>query len=605
MSNKMSPKKCLIIVAVSIFSTGSSAKASFTSGVPVNLGVTLAAASLAQVGVWTERTPMPTGRLGVSCSVVNGKIYAIGGYAAANSPGMRTVEEYDPATDSWITKAPMPTGRRWFSTSVVNGKIYALGGYTNYGQPGLSAVEEYDPATDTWTRKAPMPTARLALATSAVDGIIYAIGGSSLWPQLLSTVEAYDPLTDTWTTKADIPTARAFFSASAAYGKIYAIGSGSGGPSVPVLATVEEYNPATDTWTTKAPMPAPRGALTTSTVDGKIYAVAGAAPTGGAPLSKVEAYDPLTDTWTRKTDMPGPRVGVGTGVVYGKLYAIGGAATSGGGHPGTRTVFEYDPDPLVIDFNGDGIVDSADISLMVEHWHTDEPFYDIAPRPFGDGIVDLQDLVMLSEHLFEEILPSGLVAYWKLDETEGEMAYDSAGQNDAFVIGGPLWLPDGGQASGAIQLDGVDDVLIAAAPLNPADGPLSVFVWVNGGAPGQAIISEPAGPDWLSLDPMTGHLMTELTTNGRSAAFLLSETVIADGNWHRIGFIWDGLYRTLYVDGVAVAEDVQNRLASPANGFYIGTGKAMAPGTYLFGLIDDVRIYSRALNADEIAAMAR
>jgi hypothetical protein len=56
------------------------------------------------------------------------------------------------------------------------------------------------------------------------------------------------------------------------------------------------------------------------------------------------------------------------------------------------------------------------------------------------------------------------------------------------------------------------------------------------------------------------------------------------------------LYRTLYVDGVAVAEDTQDRLENPGSGFYIGTGKAMAPGTYFSGLIDDVRIYNRAVS---------
>ncbi|NOR65789.1 MAG: hypothetical protein GQ528_00350 [Woeseiaceae bacterium] len=60
-------------------------------------------------------------------------------------------------------------------------------------------------------------------------------------------------------------------------------------------------------------------------------------------------------------------------------------------------------------------------------------------------------------------------------------------------------------------------------------------------------------------------------------------------------FFWGGLYRTLYVDGVAVAEDTQDGLDSPASGFYIGTGKAMAPGTYFWGLIDDIRIYDRAV----------
>ena len=59
----------------------------------------------------------------------------------------------------------------------------------------------------------------------------------------------------------------------------------------------------------------------------------------------------------------------------------------------------------VVDFNGDGFVDSEDMCMMVDHWHTDEPFYDIGPMPWGDGIVDVQDLIVLAEHLFEEFPP--------------------------------------------------------------------------------------------------------------------------------------------------------------------------------------------------------
>ena len=99
--------------------------------------------------------------------------------------------------------------------------------------------------------------------------------------------------------------------------------------------------------------------------------------------------------------------------------------------------------------------------------------------------------------------------------------------------------------------------------------------------------------------------MTELKCTGRSAGFLFSETVITDGQWHRIGLVWDGSLRKLYVDGVEVAEDTQPGLEGSQMGLYIGTGKAMAPGTYFSGLIDDVRIYRRALSADEIAVLAQ
>ena len=100
-------------------------------------------------------------------------------------------------------------------------------------------------------------------------------------------------------------------------------------------------------------------------------------------------------------------------------------------------------------------------------------------------------------------------------------------------------------------------------------------------------------PAEVGLD---GFLMTELTEPGRSATPLLSETPITDGEWHRTGFVWDGSNRTLYVDGIAVAQDMQDSLESSSNGLYIGTGKDMAPGTYFSGLIDDVRIYNRAVN---------
>ncbi len=59
----------------------------------------------------------------------------------------------------------------------------------------------------------------------------------------------------------------------------------------------------------------------------------------------------------------------------------------------------------IVDFNGDNIVDSVDMCIMVDYWQTDESLCDIGPPPFGDGIVDVQDLIVLAEHLFEEIPP--------------------------------------------------------------------------------------------------------------------------------------------------------------------------------------------------------
>jgi hypothetical protein len=90
--------------------------------------------------------------------------------------------------------------------------------------------------------------------------------------------------------------------------------------------------------------------------------------------------------------------------------------------------------------------------------------------------------------------------------------------------------------------------------------------------------------------------MTELCTWGRNGSPLYSDTEIIDGNWHRIGFTWDGLNRALYVDDILVAEDTQEGLGSSIGGLNIGCGFNSAAGTFFSGLIDEVRIYNRAVN---------
>jgi uncharacterized protein (TIGR02246 family) len=56
----------------------------------------------------------------------------------------------------------------------------------------------------------------------------------------------------------------------------------------------------------------------------------------------------------------------------------------------------------VADFNGDGKVDAADISIMAGNWNTGEPLCDIGPTPLGDGTVNAQDLLVLARQLVGE-----------------------------------------------------------------------------------------------------------------------------------------------------------------------------------------------------------
>jgi hypothetical protein len=244
------------------------------------------------------------------------------------------------------------------------------------------------------------------------------------------------------------------------------------------------------------------------------------------------------------------------------------------------------------DFTGDAFVDFKDFSRMAQDWRQGQSETDLAPAPSGDGLVDWKDLAVFAESWLRD---TGLIAHWRLDETEGLVAHDSAGGHDGALNGNPAWRPAGGRVAGAIELDGVGDYVSTPFVLNPAAGAFSAFVWVRGGAPGQVAFSQTGDANWLMADPLEGKLMTALSrpSVGRGIAPpLLSQFVITDGAWHRIGVVWTGSERILYADDVEAARDVQSSLAGAAGGLYIGAGANLEPGSFLSGLVDDVRIYN-------------
>ena len=194
----------------------------------------------------------------------------------------------------------------------------------------------------------------------------------------------------------------------------------------------------------------------------------------------------------------------------------------------------------------------------------------------------------------QEVPDPALLAHWRLDEAEGIVATDSIGVSHGTPLGTLAWQPTAGRVGGALQFSGVGTCVKTPFVCNPAQGALSVFAWVQGGAPGQVIVSQESGANWLMLAP-NGALMTELKQSGRQGKPLTSAAVITDGSWHRVGLVWDGTNRILYVDDIAVAEDTQTGLANAFGGLYMGAGSTLAPGTFWSGLIDDVRIYNRAV----------
>jgi hypothetical protein len=266
----------------------------------------------------------------------------------------------------------------------------------------------------------------------------------------------------------------------------------------------------------------------------------------------------------------------------------------------------------ILDLNGDGKVDMKDLRKMAQYWNQDESSCDIAPLPFGDGVVDDKDLMVFAEYLLKELQP---IAYWKLDEDQGNVAYENVGDKYGTLHGNPTWKPTEGMVNGAIELDGIDDYISTPFILDPAAGSFSVFAWVKGGARGQMIISQKDTSDgrnaklgcaWLWADPSYGRLMTRLMHPPFDP--LVSEAVITDGQWHHVGLVYDfeALHRHLYADGKEVSKDTDLVGGVDSNGgLYFGASKTLDASAFWAGLIDDVRIYDEVLSAEEVADLAR
>jgi len=271
---------------------------------------------------WATMEPMPTARRELGIAVVDGKIYAIGGY---NGSLLGTNEMYDPTTDTWTTKTPMPIASRAFGIAVVENLIYVIwGGYN----------QVYDPLTDTWENRTPMPTPRHRLCANVVNGKIYLIAGAQDYTGypfygLSDKTEVYDPETDTWTTKAEIPMRVADYAFAVVDNKIYIMGGAHGVFGGGWGNFNQVYDPENDTWASAEPVPvgfdgAAADATTGILAPKRVYVFGGFIDSSYNSCNLTQVYDPETNVWSRGTPMPTPRSDFAVAAVNDVLYIIGG-----------------------------------------------------------------------------------------------------------------------------------------------------------------------------------------------------------------------------------------------------------------------------------------
>jgi prepilin-type N-terminal cleavage/methylation domain-containing protein len=212
---------------------------------------------------------------------------------------------------------------------------------------------------------------------------------------------------------------------------------------------------------------------------------------------------------------------------------------------------------------------------------------------------------------------SGLVGYWNFDEGTGTIAYDLSGYGNNGTLNNfnftaiSGWTT--GKVGGALSFDGVDDwVRVSNSTSLDINKNISVFAWVNRSriVDWERILGKFY---WLGyetgsweLDLGQGYLRCIFNINGiLRYANAPAGTNNATGTWYFVGCVYDGSRLYNYVNG-------ELKATSMASGNITTTTYPLAIGTtsngtsiqnVIQGIIDEVRIYNRALSDSEIKAL--
>ncbi len=207
----------------------------------------------------------------------------------------------------------------------------------------------------------------------------------------------------------------------------------------------------------------------------------------------------------------------------------------------------------------------------------------------------------------------GLVLSLNFDEANGLPPLDASASGRNGAITGAVRVP--GKVGRAMSFDGVNDwvtVLDGAAntPLDLTNG-MTLEAWVNPGTMTgwETVIMKERGANNLSyaLYAMDGGASGSTAPAGVVRVNPSDRTVqgtsqLPSGAWSHLATTYDGVTQRLYVNGVQVASRPQTgNMAAGNQALRIG-GNGSFAGEFYNGLIDNVRVYNRALSAAEIGA---
>jgi hypothetical protein len=206
-------------------------------------------------------------------------------------------------------------------------------------------------------------------------------------------------------------------------------------------------------------------------------------------------------------------------------------------------------------------------------------------------------------------LNQGLVGHWKLDEGTGTTAEDSSGNGNTGTVNGAVWTS--GEISGALRFDGVDDYVDVSdsSSMSFTEPGLTISAWVtfNTLQAGERSVVRKQNQWQLGVFPADGEVRNLVRTDGTTGWTAANDEIVgfSTGSWYHLAFTYDGSSLQHYVDGLPVGapKTVTGNIVDNSNDVAIGSDSDSINPFNLDGIIDDVRVYNRALDSDEINSL--
>jgi hypothetical protein len=197
-------------------------------------------------------------------------------------------------------------------------------------------------------------------------------------------------------------------------------------------------------------------------------------------------------------------------------------------------------------------------------------------------------------------ITTGLVAAYGFDEGTGSISADLSGSGDIASISSAGWIS--GKYGNALDFNGKSSYVFSEASRLPyANKPKTVAFWVyltKKSSMSQSILTI-ADPALQSILKFTyrNSLAGTMNFGDKWLAFSSLPTLNA---WHHVCYVFDGIENRLYIDGTLAGSSTIAPTVAATTSLQIGHGPDESG--YFQGRIDEIRIYNRTLNADEIVA---